>query len=113
MKKISEKIEELKTHGFVDYEEVVKEWQDILNGIEIDRTYSTLKNTKEIIKACQDRVMAIDKKLLEERRMNIEDREYLLGVKDTLRTLVYWFNPNNYEERERSIEAEIDAKLEL
>jgi hypothetical protein len=37
----------------------------------------------------------------------MENREYLLGVKDTLRTLIYWFNPNDYDERERKVEEEI------
>jgi hypothetical protein len=109
-KEIAEKIKQLEGQNYADFNEVVKEWNDALDRIEIDKAFAKLKNTKDIISACNDRILVIDKKLSEERHMTVEDREYLLGVKDTLKTFVYWFDPKDYDERQRSIEDEIKSK---
>jgi len=107
-KDLQEKVKEMEGRGYIDFSDVLKDWQASLDKIEIDKAYSKLQNTKDIIKAANDRINAIDKKLLEERHISQEDREYLLGVKDTLRTLIYWFDPKDYVDRQRSVESEIE-----
>jgi hypothetical protein len=106
-KELLEKVKEIGDRGYSDFQEVSKEWQNALDQIEIDKSFANLKNTKDIINAAKTRIEAIDKKLIEERHLNQEDREYLLGVKDALRTIIYWFNPNDYDEREKKVEEEI------
>jgi len=112
-KNVYKKLDILENQDYApDAMDILKSWREALNQIEVDKAFSTLKNTKEIIRASNDRIAAIDKKLLEERHMTVEDREYVLGVKDALRTLNYWFDAGDYDNRAKSIEVEIDKNLE-
>lgn len=107
-----EKIEALEKEDFAeDAKFILKGWRESLNQIEVDKAFANLKNTKEIIKAANSRIEGVEKKLLSERKLSLEDREYLLGIKDTLSTLVYWFDPKDYDARKKSIEAEIDKNF--
>lgn len=112
LKTPEEKIKEVGKLGFSDFDEVSKEWQKALGQIEVDKAYSELKNTKDIISAAKSRIDSINFKLTEERNMSTNDREYLLGVKDTLNTLIYWFNPQDYDSRRKAIEDDIDKNME-
>lgn len=87
---------------------ILKGWRDSLNQIEFDKAYSNLKNTKEILKAAQDRISAVDRQLLERRKLSSDEREYLLGIKDSMKTLAYWLDPKDYDSREKAITAEIE-----
>ena len=108
-----DKLAQLESQDFAeDSKEILKSWRDELNRIEVDKAFASLKNTKEIIKSCDSRVFAINGKLLSERHLSVEDREYLLGAKDALMTLIFWLNPKNFENRKKSIEADIDANIE-
>ena len=112
-KTTKEKLDMLENSGYADdSKEIITAWRKALNEIEIDKVYAGLKNTKDIIKAANDRIASIDKKLTEERKMSVEDREYLLGIKDSMKTLVFWLDPGDYDNRQRSIEAEIDLNVE-
>lgn len=113
MKKTAiEKLNVLESQDFAeDAKLILKDWRDSLNRIEVELAYSKLTITKEIIKAGKSRLASVDQKLLSERKLSLEDREYLLGVKDTLSTLIYWFDPKDYDQRKKSIEAEIDRNL--
>ena len=111
-KTYTEKIDALEKEDFAeDAKFILKGWRDTLNQIEVDKAFANLKNTKEIIKAAKSRVEGVNKKLLSERKISLEDREYLLGIKDTLETLIYWFDPKDYDARQKSIEAEIDKNF--
>jgi GH24 family phage-related lysozyme (muramidase) len=112
-KNVYKKLDILENQDYApDARDILKSWREALNTIEVDKAYAKLKNTRDIINASNSRVAAIDKKLLEERKMTIEDREYVLGVKDALRTLVYWLDAGDYDNRAKSIEVEIDKNLE-
>ena len=108
-----QKIKELQSQDYAeDAKAILNDWIDALNQIEVDKAFANLKNTREIIKAAQSRVASIDQKLLSERKLTTDDREYLLGAKDTLSTFIFWFDPKDYDNRRRSIEREIDANIE-
>lgn len=107
-----QKLDELEQDSYSqDARDILKSWREALNQIEIDKAFATLKNTKDIMAAAQDRVATVEKKLLEERKMSSEDREYLLGVKDSMKTLLYWFDAGGYESRQKAIEAAIDENI--
>ena len=90
-----------------DSQSVIRGWRDSLNAIEFDKAYSNLKNTRELLAAVSSRVVSIDKSLLERRKLSVEDREYLLGVKDAMTTISYWLDPKDYGSREAAIESEM------
>ena len=97
-----------KEYSGEDNKSVIKEWRDSLNEIEFDRAYANLKNTKELIKSANDRIEMVNMELLERRNLKSEDREYLLGIKDSMKTLVFWLDPKDYDSREKAITAEIE-----
>ena len=97
-----------KEYSDEDSVSIIHGWRDSLNQIEFDKAYANLKNTKELIEAARNRVLAVDAQLLERRKMSAEDREYLLGIKDSMKTLVFWLDPKDYDSREKAITAEIE-----
>ena len=110
-KTVEEKIDELKGKGFSDYDDVAKEWREALGRIEFDKAYANLKNTKDVIALANQRIRNVEERLKTERKISTEDREYLLGVRDTLSALADWLDPKDYDARRRSIEAEVDRNL--